>query len=143
MAVTPWFVGAFFICLFGFQFFFTVSTEKDIQRSKTLYTRVVPVVQGIERLRAQDISSSVPLRSVLLSIVEKTKVAWDTVTLREEPFAYGEPGIWVELHDVNLVQLVAFLKTCRRQTSLRFLSFAVERSTTQSVLANAKILLVR
>lgn len=143
MGMTRWLLLVLMLCLFGPQYFMTVSTQKEIMRTRELYARVVPVAQSIKRLRARQLLNADTLRSVVLKIAEGAGIGWDQLSLREEPFEYGEPGLFVELQGVTLVQLTTFLETCREQADLRFLSFEMERDAEQSVLANVKTLLVR
>lgn len=143
MGMTRWLAVVLMLCVFGPQYFMTVATQKEIVRKRELYARVVPVVQNIKRLRARQIMNAETLRSAVLKIAEGAGIGWDQLSLQEEPFEYGEPGVLVELQGVTLVQLTAFLETSRKQADLRFLSFDMERDAEQSVLADVKTLLVR
>ncbi len=143
MRLMRWLAIVLMLCIFGPQYFMTVASEKEIVRKRDLYTRVVPVARNLKRLRAKKIAASDSLRSVVLKMAEISGIGWDQLSLKKEPFEYGEPGLAVELQGITLVELTSFLEACREQAGLRFLSFEMERDENQSVLANAKTLLVR
>lgn len=142
MATWAWFV--ILVVSFGPQYYLTVSSQKQIEKKKALYARVVPIATELKSInqRRSELREAAP-QELAAAIAAAAGIGGDRLSLARDQFDLSQSGVQVTLKEITLVEMVEFLKGVRDNSELHFFEFNFKRNPSNFMLADVSMLLVR
>lgn len=130
------------VASFGPLYYLTVSAQKQIERQKELYARVVPVVTELRTARQRGVADEdVDPQTLVSRMAEQAGIGWER--LRFEPQRADRFGVAFALREVTLVELTSFLMSVRNSSGLHCFEFTLQRSPSNAMLADVAMTLAR
>ena len=123
---------------------FTGTLKQQIDDTKEQYTRVVPIVQDIKALRAQQGDlAHLPVDEALWRIIDDLLIEENLISIRTTQLKGGETGIQATFSELSLTKLTTFLKAIRDRGSLQTPDCALTRNPDDPRLADVHLVLAR
>lgn len=117
---------------------------QQIAEAKEQYGRVVPIVQDVKALRAQQGDlAHMPVKEAAWRIIDDLAIEENLVSIRETKWRDDEPGIQVTLEGLSLTKLSDLLRDLRDRASLQTPECALTRNPDDPRLADAHFVLAR
>jgi hypothetical protein len=132
----------FFVCI-GI-FLFIGPLTQQIAQSKERYAQVVPIVQDIKTLRAQQGDlAHLPVDKAVWRLVDDLQIEKNLASLRASRLNEDEPGIQATFSGLSLTELTNFLDALRVRASLQTPECVLTRNPDDPRLADAHFVLAR
>ncbi|MGL1863279.1 MAG: hypothetical protein OCC46_12210 [Pseudodesulfovibrio sp.] len=123
---------------------FAGSMDQRIAHSKEQYGRVVPIVQDIKALRAQQGNLvHLPVDEAVWSIIDDLLMEENLTSIHSTRINEDLEGVQVTFIGLSLTKLTNFLNAMRDQASLQTPSCAITRNADDPRLADAHFVLAR
>lgn len=123
---------------------FGSSLEQRIADSKAQYASVVPIVQDIKALKAQQGNlAHLPVEEAIWSIIDDLLMEKNLVSIRSTHINEDQEGIQVTFTGLSLTTLTNFLHAMRERASLQTPDCAITRNPDDPRLADAHFVLAR
>ncbi|MCJ2165111.1 MULTISPECIES: hypothetical protein [unclassified Pseudodesulfovibrio] len=137
-------LGGLFFAVFVGVFLFTSTLTQEIEAEKAQYGLVVPIVQNITRLRANqgDLVHLAPGEAVQ-RIIEDRKLEDYVASMRTTRLREEADSVQVTLNGLTLIMLTDFLQDVRERASLQTPDFTLTRNPDDPRLADMHLVLAR
>lgn len=135
--------GLFFSVFVGV-YLFTGTLKQQIVASKEQYVRVIPIVQDIKALRAQQGDlAHLPVDEAIWRIIDDLLIEENLASLRTTLLNEDETGIQVTLNGLSLTKLTDLLHDLRDRASLQTPDCTLTRNPDDPRLADVHLVLAR
>jgi len=142
--VAPRALAALGLCLFIGLRLLTGTAAVQIEESKAQYARVVPLVEEIRALRAQQGDLlHLPLDEAVWRIIDDLAIEQNLMSLRETGTSREEPSLQVTLTGLPLNTLARLLAGLRDRAGLQVRDCALTRNPDDPRLSDAHLVLAR
>ena len=137
-------LSVLFFFVFVGTYLFTGTLKQQIGASKEQYVRVIPIVQDIKALRAQQSDlANLPVDEAIWIIIDDLLIEENLVSIRTTRFNEDETGIQVTLNKLSLTKLTGLLHDLRDRASLQTPDCALTRNPDDPRLADVHLVLAR
>lgn len=122
----------------------TGTLDQQIVEVKEQYGRVVPLVQDVKSLRAQQGElAHLPPKDAVWRIIDDLLIEENLVSIRETRLNEDETGVQVTFEGLSLTKLTDFLRDLRERASLQTPEGSLTRNPDDPRLADAHFVLAR
>jgi len=125
-------------------YLFTGPLTQQIAQSKERYGYVVPIVQDIKALRAQQGDlAHLPVKEAVWRLIDDLQIEENLASIRTTRLNEDENGIQVTFDGLSLTELTNFLDALRGRASLQTPDCALTRNPDDPRLVDAHFVLAR
>nr|WP_321513299.1 hypothetical protein [uncultured Pseudodesulfovibrio sp.] len=137
-------LAAAFFSIFVGGYLFTSTLLQQIGAEKEQYARVVPIVQGIQSLRAkQGDLAHLSAKDATWRIIDDRMLEDRLTSIRSTHLNENVEGVQVTFTGLTLIMLTDFLQDLRDRASLQTPEFTLTRNNDDSRLADVHLVLAR
>lgn len=123
---------------------YTGALDEAITQSKEQYARVVPLVEDVRALRAQQGNlAHLDVKDALWTIIEDLEIEQELTSIRPTQTNEEEAGMQVTFTGLSLTELTDFLHSVRERASLQTPECAITRNPSDPRLADLHCVLAR
>lgn len=123
---------------------FSSSLEQRITEAKEQYGRVVPIVEDVQSLRAQQGNlAHLPVEEAVWSVIDDLLIEKNLKSIRSTQIDEDTPGIQVTFEGLSLSKLTGFMHALRDRASLQTPDCSITRNPDDPRLADAHFVLAR